>query len=351
MMRKSTLLFWIYVAILILSVNVANAQQLNMVLRNTQDVSVEDNRFMAVGWDSESTFIPAPPAPPGDNFYMYIDGTFRFKDIKVFEKGTEYQWDFAFNLPSNVTNYTLYLDNEHISSATDYVLLIDEDGRVIENLTTASEMNLTADMNGRFSLKILPKGSLESPVSLVNTFLTKDMNGQSNEVLKLNTIFAAPNMEETTFSVKEVTSTNISYTVENNEVHIDWKSTAANNVEFEVKASNKFGSEQVIISYKRAVITSLDDNNELVNTIELAQNYPNPFNPTTAIAFNLPQATQVNLSVYNMAGQKVATLVNGVQAAGQNTVQFNASNLPSGVYVYRLVTAGNVLTKKMTLVK
>ena len=83
----------------------------------------------------------------------------------------------------------------------------------------------------------------------------------------------------------------------------------------------------------------------------LYQNYPNPFNPTTTIKFDLPQATEVNLTVYNILGEKVLTLINGMQEAGYHSVMFNASNLASGTYIYRLQSHNFVQTKKMLLVK
>lgn len=85
--------------------------------------------------------------------------------------------------------------------------------------------------------------------------------------------------------------------------------------------------------------------------IGLSQNYPNPFNPTTSISFNLPEATNVSLSVYNMIGQKVAVLVDGRRTAGEHTVAFDASSLSSGVYIYRLRSGSMTITKKMTLLK
>jgi hypothetical protein len=349
-MRKSTLLFWMYIAILILTVKVANAQQLNFVLRTNQDVTLQDSQFMTVGWDNASTFIPAPPAPPGNNFYMYIAGTYRFKDIKVFNEGQEYKWDFEFNLPAGEQTHTLYLNNEHNASATDYVLLLDENGSVIQNITYSDKLILTEAMNGRFTLKMLPKGTLDRPVRLVEESVSMEM-GSDEGVLDFATIFAAPDMNETTFSVTELTASNTFYTLSESKLIIDWTSTNASVVDFKIEATNAFGTESIVVSFKRTVTTDIEDSNELVDNINLAQNYPNPFNPTTSISFDLPQAMNVNLSVYNMAGQEVATLVNGVQSAGQNNVLFNASNLPSGVYLYRLVTAGTVVTKKMTLIK
>jgi len=83
----------------------------------------------------------------------------------------------------------------------------------------------------------------------------------------------------------------------------------------------------------------------------LSQNYPNPFNPSTNIAFYLPAAGKVDLTVYNILGQKVETLVDGYLDAGRHTVQWDASNQPSGIYFYRLKTDSNVETRKMSFVK
>lgn len=87
------------------------------------------------------------------------------------------------------------------------------------------------------------------------------------------------------------------------------------------------------------------------NTFYLDQNYPNPFNPSTNISFNLPEATEVSLKVYNMLGQEVASLVDGRMNAGFKQVLFDASLLSSGNYIYRLKAGSNVITKKMILIK
>jgi hypothetical protein len=84
---------------------------------------------------------------------------------------------------------------------------------------------------------------------------------------------------------------------------------------------------------------------------ELAQNFPNPFNPTTSISFTIPQSGNVKLSVYNLLGQEIATLVNEYREAGTYNVEFNAENLNSGVYLYKLESNGLNLTRKMTLLK
>lgn len=83
----------------------------------------------------------------------------------------------------------------------------------------------------------------------------------------------------------------------------------------------------------------------------LSQNYPNPFNPSTVISYSLPKEGLVTLKVFNTAGQQVAELVNSVQNAGTYNVEFNANDLSSGVYYYRLDGSGLTETKKMILVK
>lgn len=83
----------------------------------------------------------------------------------------------------------------------------------------------------------------------------------------------------------------------------------------------------------------------------LSQNYPNPFNPTTNINFSIPKSGLVTMKVFNILGKEVATLVNGNYNAGSYTVDFNASNLASGVYFYKIEVNGFSEVKRMMLVK
>ncbi len=88
-----------------------------------------------------------------------------------------------------------------------------------------------------------------------------------------------------------------------------------------------------------------------ISGFELNQNYPNPFNPTTEIEFTVAKAGQVSLTVYNMLGQKVATVVDKKMPMGTFNVTFDGSNLASGMYVYKLKASGVELSKKMMLIK
>ena len=102
---------------------------------------------------------------------------------------------------------------------------------------------------------------------------------------------------------------------------------------------------------KAIAFDDIEEPEEIPSTISLLQNYPNPFNPSTNIDFELNEDTQVRISVYNLLGQEVATLIDGFKSAGRHTVQFEASNLSTGIYIYRMEAAGNVFTKKMLLTK
>jgi len=90
---------------------------------------------------------------------------------------------------------------------------------------------------------------------------------------------------------------------------------------------------------------------DIPKSIQLNQNYPNPFNPSTNIEFTLTQNTHATLEVFDMLGQRVATLVNQVMPAGTHTARFDAANLSSGMYIYRLQAGNTILTRKLTLIK
>ena len=93
------------------------------------------------------------------------------------------------------------------------------------------------------------------------------------------------------------------------------------------------------------------DKEVIANQFALFPNYPNPFNPVTTIGFSLPNAQQVSLSVYNLIGQEVVSLVNKELPAGYHTINWYAGSMASGVYLSRLTSGGKTITQKMLLLK
>ncbi|MFZ5517592.1 MAG: lamin tail domain-containing protein [Candidatus Zhuqueibacterota bacterium] len=115
-----------------------------------------------------------------------------------------------------------------------------------------------------------------------------------------------------------------------------------------------FSTPSLGASNSTGVISAVFDTDVTANTIgsfELYQNYPNPFNSVTTIRFNLPQAQKINISVFNVIGQKIATLIDGFLKAGRGEVHWDAANQVSGVYFYQIKSDNYTMTRRMVLLK
>ncbi|MBK6914446.1 MAG: SBBP repeat-containing protein [Ignavibacteriales bacterium] len=116
-------------------------------------------------------------------------------------------------------------------------------------------------------------------------------------------------------------------------------------------------SDYTLIKYKQTPVSGLDaKTGNILIGYNLSNNYPNPFNPTTKIKYTIPsnvksQTSNVSLKVYDILGNKVAELVNENKPAGEYEILFDASELPSGIYLYQLRAGDFVVSKKMTLIK
>lgn len=113
--------------------------------------------------------------------------------------------------------------------------------------------------------------------------------------------------------------------------------------------SYKYGGLEINVYYRTITDAAVEDLN--VPDFALSQNYPNPFNPSTIISYSIPKSSFVQLKIYDMLGREVASLVNKEQAVGNYKVEFNASNLTSGVYFYRLQSGEFTETKKLILLR
>jgi len=123
-----------------------------------------------------------------------------------------------------------------------------------------------------------------------------------------------------------------------------------------IRISNVANGEVFDISdnvFSIDIVSGVDENNQngIPGEFNLAQNYPNPFNPSTRISYAVPETAPVTIKVYDLTGQEVAILVNEVKDAGTYELKFDASNLASGVYIYRMIAGDFSSVKKMNLLK
>ncbi len=120
--------------------------------------------------------------------------------------------------------------------------------------------------------------------------------------------------------------------------------------EYTVCTKKPFAKQDVFL-FDAAPLTALEDNRELPKQLVLQQNFPNPFNPQTTIRFSLARPGKVRLTVFNVLGQKVGTLLDKTMQAGQHQIVFDGSRLASGIYWYRLEAGNFTQVKKMILLK
>ncbi len=112
-------------------------------------------------------------------------------------------------------------------------------------------------------------------------------------------------------------------------------------------------SDTLIISlvWEGKSATDATSEPDLHGELVLHQNYPNPFNPSTVIAYQIPEETHVRLNVYDVAGRRVSALVDEMQPPGEYRVNWDATEMASGIYIYRLSASGHTLTRRMTLIR
>ena len=163
-------------------------------------------------------------------------------------------------------------------------------------------------------------------------------------------------------SIDSITISDPGFASNNNYTSIESYSFRKIQVEFNPDSIKNYSATLTVYSdggIKKILLTGIgkdntvnvDDENVTPFKFSLEQNYPNPFNPSTLISFKLPEQTNVELKIYDVLGNEVATLVNENKPAGSYEVEWNASNLPSGVYIYQLVAGTNTQIKKMMLLK
>jgi hypothetical protein len=173
------------------------------------------------------------------------------------------------------------------------------------------------------------------------------------------------NTGNSTLTISALSSTSFLFTVSGSTRTIAKRDSANYTITYTPEAEGLYSGILIITSNSPdspdsvelagGIVAGIGDRAGLPGSIALRQNYPNPFNPGTLIRYDLPSKEFVSLKVYNMLGQEVAVLVNGVQEPGYQSVRFEtaaaARGLPSGVYIYRLVAGKFSESKKMLLLR
>jgi len=264
---------------------------------------------------------------------------------------------------SNATGYQLILKESPDSTLVDTVLIDSSSFTISEVLNIGTTyswkvrgVNLFYDVYGKWSTdwsfttqsRFLAPPQLISPSNgqeNVRAHTEFEWSEANNATFYLLQVSADISFNELAFESLELESTSYTLTEPLN-LNIDyyWRVKSLSDIE----ENNSVWSDTLM--FKTGITTTISESEKPV-MLTLTQNYPNPFNPTTNIRFGLPEASVVQLEVYNMIGQRVALLQNGMQTAGWHDVSFDASNLTSGIYLYRLQTEGTVEVKKMILVK
>ena len=141
-----------------------------------------------------------------------------------------------------------------------------------------------------------------------------------------------------------------------NESMAKYKLTAVDN---DLNESNFSNTDEILVEgggFEKPIVNDpqdplIEDNDIIPTVYTISQNYPNPFNPETNIKFGIPDDNFVNLTVYNIQGEKVTTLVNEHLTAGNYTAKFKGTMLPSGVYIYKIKAGSFSQIERMLLIK
>jgi len=215
---------------------------------------------------------------------------------------------------------------------------------------TTSEVQSNAHQKGLAGEKAAPSARYDLPFGASGNKLVLSVRNTSGQLQQSVTVSVQESPQWVTFTSDQVTVPKISD-----------GATGKVQFSFDVAEDAPIG-EQGLVTLQASAPTGMVWEKSFSlqvappDQFELLPNYPNPFNPTTTIQYRLPVQMDVQVSVYNILGRKVATLADGLQEAGQQELRWDASNMASGLYFYRVIAEGSdgkqiIKNHKMMLIK
>jgi len=294
--------------------------------------------------DSEKVDVPIPtrfewnPVEDASDYDLQISTDEQFTSVLELNEQGEVQEDTTSAKVANQSSWKVSQVVEHLDFKTKYywrVKALNDDG--ISDWSSVNKFT-TED-----SVPEVPTWQPENGDQNVSTTPLITWSESSRSDYFDLQLADNPEFNNPTVDLKELSTTE--YQVSNeleDGITYHWRVRAGN--------SSGYSDWSAPLSFTTQLSTSIE-NTESPQAVSLQQNYPNPFNPSTIIQFGVPDAAFVELGVYNMLGQRVALLANEQRSQGWHEVTLDASNLSSGTYIYRLQIGGNVLTRKLMLIK
>lgn len=290
-----------------------NATKLSYILYHVTQPGVEDSIYFANREESDqrNKYYGSYNAAP----LLFIDGTFVGSNTKTWQQYIDSKF------PA-VSPYSISLKGVEVNNRFTVDALITRNGAV-------------ADTDLRLHM-ILTES--------VSSYIGK--NGVSPQIYAMRKMLTGPSGES--FSLSDGGTVTVSRSLD---LKPDWDKEKLWVTVFIQSASKKTVYQSEMISTTFFPVTSVASSSSAPKDLVLLQNYPNPFNPSTTIEFTLPAAQFVTLSVFNLLGNEVSSLVRETLPAGSHSVPFDASLLSSGLYFYRIQTNGTLLSRKMLLLR
>ena len=308
-----------------------------------------------------------PPAAYTESMILLLSDQYSTDTLEVNST------DFSIQIPEN--HYTIKIKGEElfphlneINVSTDSLIIIDLSWA--DELLSESFANLDnwAIENGAWQIDdgvLCSQSDLtypSSPVSIVSSPIINP--GHQSLALSLDFQYEMEWENDTAFVsiLGDQDTATFFWTEQNWENHTELLPFEINSESFRIQIGIKpdntleyrginIDKLKLIYPSENNPMTINNNGNYIPKQILLHQNYPNPFNPITSITFEIPVDSDVQLSIYNLAGRKVRTLIHEIKEAGRHTIQLNGNNLSSGIYFYALDTPSNKLVKKLVLIK